>query len=344
LVISTVADGTLETSPEFANVAAAVAWVSSYVVVTANGAILPSVIAAQALAGGSDDIASVTNTQKINALAAFTKTLGPGQVSYPGESSSTIIAALLAHAKDNNRVVIADTPNSSIVADYVSAAAAVEADANASFGAMFGPWVKIPGIAGGTVRTIPASAVIAGLIADNDRYQTPGKAVAGRDYPLTYVVDFVDFTDVDRDTATLAGVNLAKNVYGTLVNYGYRSLVDSPTKPDWVQFTNARLRMAVTAQLLDRAESFTFSKLDGAGHTLLEFKDSLSGVLADFYVRDDLYGATAAEAFRVDVGPSVNTPTSIANGELRAQVAVRFTPFAEAVYIDIAKTAITQSL
>lgn len=344
LQISTVADGTLETSPEFATVAQAVAWVSTYTVVTADGTVLPSVIAAQALTGGSDDINNVTNTEKANALVAFNRNLGPGQVSYPGDSTSAVVTALLAHAAANTRVAIVDGPNSSAVADLVSAAAAVRTDINASFGALFGPWVQVPGIAGGTVRTIPASPVIAGLISDSDRYFSPGRAVAGQDFPLKFVVGFSDFNDVDRDTATLGSVNLTKNVYGTLVNYGFRSLVDPNTKPDWVQFTNARLRMAVTAELNARARSFEFSKLDGAGHTLIQFKDALSGVLTDFYVRDDLYGATAAEAFRVDVGPSVNTPTSLGQGELHAQVAVRFTPFAERIYIDIAKTPITQNL
>lgn len=345
LQISTTADGILETSPEFATVAEAAAWESSYVTVTATGSVLPSVVAATSLTGGTDDRASIVTAQWTTGLAVFSKTLGPGQVSTPGTSTTAINSAILAHAEANNRVAVLDVASTdTTVSAMVSALATTRDDANAEFGAIFGPWVKIVGVTPGTTRTVPMSGVMAGLMAQNDRYRDAGQAVAGREYPLSYVTDFTDYTDADHETALLGGINLAKNVFGVRENYGFRSVVDPADSTNWVQFNYARLRMAITAELESVAEGFVFSRLDGAGHTILQFKDALSGVLTDYYARGALYGATATDAFRVDVGESVNTVETIGNNELNAIVGVKFSPHAEVVYITVSKTPLAQAV
>jgi hypothetical protein len=347
LQISTTADGVLETSPSLDTVAGLVDWsaTSQYVNVTANGVAVPAALAATNLATGTDDRASIVQAQWTAGLAVFSRTLGPGQVSTPGVSTSAGNVVLLAHAAGNNRVALLDTASTdTTVSAMVSAASTLRLDANAAFGAVFGPWVQIAGVTPGTTRSVPMSAVMAGLIAANDRYRDAGQAVAGREYPLTFVTNFTDYTDADHEIALLGGINLTKNVFGVRENYGFRSLVDPAVDTNWLQFNFARLRMAITAELESVAESFVFSRLDGAGHTLLQFKDSLTGVLGNYYARDALYGATASEAFRVDVGESVNTVTTIANGELRAVVGVKFAPHAEVVYINVAKTPLAQAV
>jgi hypothetical protein len=338
------ATGTLETSPDLADNDAAVAWgtVATYVTVAKDGAAVPVTAAAAPLAGGDDDSDGITATEKTTALAAFSKTLGPGQLSFPGETDTTVLSAALAHAAANDRVVLVDGPDSATLADLTAVATTLRADANASYGALFGPYVSVPGLVPGTVRRVPYSAVQAGICARCDREFNPGRAAAGDRFPLQYVVDFADFTDADHETALLAGVNLAKDNYGTLETYGFRSLADPDTMPEWVQFNYARLRMAVSSQLNKAAQGFVFEQMDGAGHTLLKFKDALTAVLTDFYVDGALFGATASDAFVVDVGSSVNTPETIAAGELHAVIGVKFSPHAEVVYIDVSKVPLTQ--
>lgn len=348
LQISTTADGVLETSPSLDTIAGLVAWsaTSQYVNVTANGAAIPAALAATNLASGVDDRASITDTQWTAGLAVFSKDFGPGQVSTPGYSNATINAATLAHAAgSSNRVAVLDTASTdTTVSAMVSAFSSLRANANASFGAVFGPWVSIVGVTPGTTRSVPMSAVMAGLIASNDRYRDAGRAVAGREYPLTFVTNFTDYTDAEHETALLGGINLTKNVFGVRENYGFRSLVDPAVDKNWLQFNFARLRMAITAELNSVAEGFVFDRLDGAGHTLLAFKNALSGVLGNFYAQDALYGATASESFRVDVGPGINTTQTLDNGELRAEVGVKFSPHAEVIYINVAKTPLAQAV
>ena len=57
-----------------------------------------------------------------------------------------------------------------------------------------------------------------------------------------------------------------------------------------------------------------------------------------------LYGDTPADAFVVNVGSPVNTPATIAAGELNAQASVRMSPFAQYVQILLTAVPTTQSL
>lgn len=255
-----------------------------------------------------------------------------------------VISGALAHAAANDRIILVDGPDSTTLADLTAVAAALRSDPNASYGALFGPYASVPGSVSGTVRRVPYSAVEAGVIARCDRQYNAGRAAAGDKFPLRYVVDFADFSDADIETGLLASVNLAKDNYGTLETYGFRSLVDPDAMPDWVQFNYARLRMAVSAQLNRAAQGFVFEQLDGAGHTILQFRDALAAVLTDFYNDKALYGATASDAFSIDVGDTVNTPETIAAGELHAVIGVKFSPHAEVVYIDVAKVPLTQAV
>jgi hypothetical protein len=84
--------------------------------------------------------------------------------------------------------------------------------------------------------------------------------------------------------------------------------------------------------------------MDGRGKKIAQFGSELSGMLAGFYDVGALYGDTVDAAFQVDVGSSVNTPTTIANGELHAVLKVKMSPFAELVVIEIVRVALTEAI
>jgi hypothetical protein len=84
--------------------------------------------------------------------------------------------------------------------------------------------------------------------------------------------------------------------------------------------------------------------MDGRGKKIAQFGSELAVMLGGFYDAGALYGETAADAFQVDVGSSVNTPTTIANGELHAVLKVRMSPFAELVVIEIVRVALTEAI
>ena len=347
-IVVTDPDGAeLERSPVVADKAAAIAWSanSTYVDVTSGGADPLAAATETALTGGSDDRAAVTDDDWGDALDRFIDTYGPGQVWAPGVSTDGVHDALLNHAAANNRVALLDAPDTATVATIVASATAARGNGNAAYGAMFGPSATIPGLVSGSTRTVPYSAVQAGLEARRDKATSPGVAAAGRNFPLRYATGLThEFSNADREALEAASVNAAKTVYGVIETYLYRSLVDRDADPAYWQFNYARMRMALTAHGQSIGESYYLAQIDGQGIKASAFGGALAGMLMTFYNQGSLYGENPDDAFRVDVGETVNTPETIAAGELRAVISVRLSPHAEMVVIEFVKTPITQAV
>lgn len=340
---------TVEVSPDLADVAAAVAWASSfsnYIRVTDLGHADPAV-GTFTLISGTDDHASATETQWLNALNLFTADYGPGQVAAPGRTTATIHANLLQHAQDKRRTALLDGVDTATATTLTAAAAADRALATARFGGMFAPWAVVPGIAPGTLRTVPYSAVEAGILARNDGAGlSPNTAAAGDKGQANYAVGLsqVAWSDSDREVLNNAGVNVARILYGGVRTYGFRTLIDPNVDRTWLQLTNSRLDMAIRSKAQAIAELFEFSEIDGKGKTFARFQGELVGMLLPFYSEGSLYGDTPEEAFNVDVGPGVNTPTTISNLEIHAVITLRMSPFGEVVIIEVAKVPITEAV
>lgn len=342
-------DNVDETSPDYATAADAEAWESDYITVTdVNTSASDPSTGTYSLTGGTDDSGNAVDANWQTALDLFIKDLGPGQVSYPGRTTSTAHGQLLQHALDCNRIALLDAADTGVVATLTAAAATAAANGvqAASRGALFAPWVTINGITPGTTRSVPYSAVQAGLEARRDAAGfNPNMPAAGANgLPGSIVSLNNSWDDADRETLNDAGVNVAKDVYGAPRTYGYRTLVDPDTDANNWQLGNSRLRMAIVAKSDAIGEKYVLRQIDGKGRTAAEFAGELSGMLAAYYETGGLYGDTPEEAFRVDVGPAVNTPETLAEGQLRAVLELRMSPMAELVVIEIVKTPITESI
>jgi phage tail sheath protein FI len=347
-IILSNADGTLETSPEFTLKQDAIDWsnMSDYVNVTSAGPSVldPAVLAATALSAGADDAANALDTHWVAALAKLSIELGAGQVSAPGRTSSVLQKALLQHAYDMNRVAILDsayaaTPNK---ASLLAQADGLRDDPNARYGALFAPWAEVPGIVSGTLRLVPYSAVQAALMARMPNANVPA---AGKNGESRYAIGVVGgFTDPEREELNEGGVDIAREMFGGVRTYGYRTLADPAKLKGWIGLNNVRLVMEIKAKSYAIAEDFTFHQIDGEGIVFEKFAGQLTGMLVPYYESGALYGTAADEAFFVDVGNAVNTAETIANGEIRAVIYIKTSPFAELVTIDIVKQQITEAL
>jgi hypothetical protein len=121
-------------------------------------------------------------------------------------------------------------------------------------------------------------------------------------------------------------------------------MADPTNDPDWVNFGVPRVIMSIVSDCFQISEQYVFSVLDGSGHTIASFGGAISGALLTYYNEGLLYGASPADAYNVDVGPTVNTPASLANNELRAQVSVRVSPDSELITITIVNVPITEAV
>jgi phage tail sheath protein FI len=343
--ISHVTDGILETTTDLATQADAVAWsqYSNYVNITLGASsLIPAVAAAAALTTGADDLASVTETHWKLALDKFSADLGPGQVSHPGRTTTQGYADVLSHAALNNRAALLDAADTAAKATLLTAVGGQRT--NGRRGAMFGPWQIVPGITAGTTRTVPPTALVAGAIARNDARSGAGSPAAGERGQAQYATALsqAGWTDIDRQDLNAAGFNAIIMKYGGARIYGWRSLADPIADPSWVQFSNWRLGMGIIATLNPILEQFLFDVIDGQGISISQFGGAIRAELIPFWANGQLYGVNPSDAFDVNVGDQVNTPTTIANGELHAVVSVRMSPFAEYVLLELVKRSITQ--
>src|SRR5580765_8117293 len=342
-----------ELSPDLADPAAAVSWAqySSYITAALGASSNdPVTIAAQALTGGNDDAAAVTDTQWQQALDRLSKELGPGQVSAPGRTTDVGHQQLVAHARDYNRVALLDPPDTNTSATLIASAAAARSDGR--YAAMFWPWVKVPGTTSGTVRTVPPSASVAGIIANSDGTgHSPNQPAAGDNGESRYAVGLsrpatgeTAKTPQERDALNTASVNVIRPMFGGFRVYGWRSLADPVAMRSWINFGNSRLHMAIVAEANNILETYLFEEIDGRGILMNDLKGSLNGMLLTWYNLGSLYGETPDQAFYVDVGPQVNTPTTIANRELHAVITLRMSEFAEYIELVLVKRAITEGV
>lgn len=339
----------VETSGDLVDQNAGVLWAknSQYIRVALGAAAdNPAVAAAAALSAGNDDRAAITDTQRQAAVDAFTKDLGPGAVWEPGNSTDTAHTRLLAHAAANWRWALLDPPNSRTVATLQASATAARAG-NQRFGAMFAPWLVSPGVVSGTTRSIPPSAVVAGILARNDAADFGPSDPAAGDNGISFTaIDLTQtaFTDAERNTLTNSSINTIRLMFGSARVFGWRSLTDPIADSDWVDFGHARLYGAIASRGYVIGQSYEFDTIDGQGRKLSEFAKDLKGMLMTYYQVGDLYGATPAEAFNVDVGPAVNTPLTLAANEMHAVLTVKMSPFAEYVRIEIVKRPISEGV
>jgi hypothetical protein len=289
--------------------------------------------------------AGTYETNIATALALLTKDLGPGQVSVPGRTTMATKLAVAVHAEANNRIGILATTNSAVVATLNGESVITSITTNQQrYVALFGPHVTVPGLTLGTTRTISPESIVAGLMARRDgEGVTPNQPAAGELGESEYGINVTaSFNDADRTTLNANGVNVLRSLYEGVRVYGYRTLADPTDDENWLNLANARLFMAIQAEFDAVAEGFVFRQIDGQGHTISEFGGLLTGRLLPYWAKGSLYGVTPEEAFRVDVGPNINTEETIAAKELHANIILRPSEFAEEVILELVKTRTTE--
>ena len=294
--------------------------------------------------GGTDGTVPAAGDNALaDALAAMVKELGPGQVSAPGHSSVDDHAAILAHCAATDRVALLDGARTDGPTELTSEAGVLRGALEDRYGSLWGPWAVVPGLALGTTRVVPWSPVQAALCARVDRAGNPNQAAAGQWGETQYVTALDQtFTPDECEALLYAGVNTAREVYGSIQAYAFRTLVD-PDGPrgEWRELNWARLNMALVAEGAAVAQDYVFAQLDGRGHTRAAFCGGLTGICVKYYAIDALFGEDPTQAFAV---VDTNTIDAMADGILSAALLVRMSPHAELVRVDIVKQSVTVAL
>lgn len=342
---------TLAASPSLTSLAAGVAWAATtgYVTAVAGSHGLPATTSATAMSGGTDNRGALAIGDVTTALAAFGPNLGPGQVIAPNWTNTTLagIWSLLGtHAYGNNRVAILDMDDNQSASTLITDMSTFGATSVAGWCGFWAGNRSIPGVVTGTTRSVPPSPVIAALCARADATGNPNRMAAGVNFPLIYATtptsqvsgspyDTYSNADLQTLAGNAAGAINTFEFRNQALNYGFRSAVPSTTDGIYYQFQHARLRMAIVAQSQLLGQPYVFDQIDPAGSTQAKFQNDLQGMLARFQQ------VGAVWAYSVDTGSDVNTPATIAAGQLNANIAVSMSPAAETVQININVVPIT---
>lgn len=269
-------------------------------------------------------------------LAKLSSDFGPGQVMVPGIATTPARAALLGHANTTGRTVLLDVLENETAASITTILTAIAASPGAKTAGLFPGWPKMPLVGGGT-RNVPGSVIAAGLAARGDaivghaNHAPAGDQGRGAGFVTDATGISIGYTDAELDSIHDAGGSVFRSIRGQVQLYGWES-VSSDVRFD--QLNIGRMTMQLGVGIRAGAEAFLFRPIDGRGQLFAELEGFLRGYLGPLYAANALYGATADDAFDVDVA-SANTPATIAAGEVRADVAVRLTPHAEKVTISV---------
>ena len=298
------------------------------------------------MTGGTDT--AIADTDTAAALTAFTDTYGPGQVSYPGGTTSTTYTNLTNHAQAFNRVAFLDAANTATAATLLTASSTLQTSAtDSSYAAFFAPWIIVPGyvntnpaVLTSTVfnRTVPPCALAAALVSVNDQNNDANVPAAGTTHGASkYAINLTQtYIASDRANLNAAGVNVIRNVpnVNVIALYGFRS---ASYLPLWSNLANVRFRMQMVRDLDALGEQFIFHEIDGKGQLFAAFNGALAGQLQSYWLRGSLYGLAPENSFNVITDSTVNNSNTIALGQLNASINVRMSPFAEFVTINITK-------
>lgn len=317
---------------------------------------IPRVLVATALAGGDDDFDTVTDDSYIGVagppktgLQAFNDEIyGTGQVAIPGITTDDAHAALIAHAESYHRLALLDMPLGSDKDDCIT----TRANYGTQHGALYWPWEEARDFAGSGVKKFyPPSGFVAGACAAADRGLIPGRGggphVAPANVSIPGVVDVERYSNgqsqIDDNTReVLNGKDV--NVIAPLPNegikiYGARVMTDDPR----VSFVHEirLLNMIYYSAKLGLAP-FVFGVVND--RLFRDIRTTLTSFCKTVYQAGALYGKTEAEAFTVICDESNNPPDQLAQGRVHAQIAVKISPAAEQIILNIDNVPLTQDL
>ena len=306
-------------------------------------------LAVTKLASGANPTTS--EAEGIKAIEGFNKNLGPGQMLTTFEAfKEKIHEALHVQAQKNNRFALCDIEASETVgttaATLITNKKAPSIANLQGYGAYFSSAVTALGVAGGTARTIPFSAVAAGLFAKISALGTDNRAPAGRKWPLSpFVTGIVNtYSETAMNELNEAGINNVTERQGILCLFGTVTALARTKDVIFCQYGAARERMRLVAEGEEVLERFNFVTLDGRHQKRAKMQGELQGVIKKQWELESLYGENAEEAGSVNVGEPVNTPTTEQNGELNAELQVRFSPIAESLRGVLISVPITESV
>jgi hypothetical protein len=214
----------------------------------------------------------------------------------------------------------------SVHGSTVGAVTASAAELNTSFAGAYWPWVQTPSTELSRNVWVPASTVIQGVYAFNDRVSAPWFAPAGLNrggLPVTRAE--IKLTQGLRDTLYEAKVNpIATFPNSGVVAYGQKTLQTKASALDRINVR--RLLIALKNFIGDTSRNLVFEQ--NTTVTRNRFLNAVNPYLESVVQRQGLY------AFKVTMDETNNTADVVDRNQLVGQIVIQPTKTAEFIILD----------
>lgn len=212
------------------------------------------------------------------------------------------------------RVAILDPPSSMLRVEHIQS---WRARFDTSFAALYWPWVKVVIPGEPTVRILPPSGAVAGLIARMDQAEGPHRSAANRPFnDVQAVSDPVD--DPTHALLNDLGINVIRATQRRgVAPQGARTLSSEAE----LRYLGVRRLLLLIAEAIE--EGHQWAVFEPNTHILRNaLRHSLGAFLSMLWARGAFAGKTKEAAYAIKCDEENNPPEVIDAGQLIAQIAV----------------------
>jgi phage tail sheath protein FI len=253
-------------------------------------------------------------------------------LSTPGltnDNHTSVISTIISNTQlRGDNIYIADmTDSSGVLADAISQASSRDN----SYAATYWPWVRIQDPATGKQVYIPASTLIPGVFAFNDKVAAPWFAPAGinRGGLSTVLAAKTKLSQSDRDELYAANVNpIATFPKSGISVFGQKTLQKGSSSLDRINVR--RLLIELKSYITQIADTLVFEQ--NTISTRNNFLARVNPYLTSIQQKQGLY------AFKVVMDESNNTPDVIDRNQLIGQIYIQPSRTAEFIALDFILT------
>ncbi len=276
------------------------------------------------LEGGSDGTMAAVNAGtfigedngpgKRTGIASFVENSVISMIAVPGITTPEVMVSLIAHCENTkSRFAVLDMPKELYkTSDLLEYRGMVDS----TYAAMYHPWVQVFDRATGKPGYIPPSGAVMGVYSRTDILRGVHKAPANETVACTGLS--VNYTTGEQDILNPEGVNLIRAIPGQGFRiWGARTASSNAA----FKYINVR-RLFIYVEESIRANTnwVVFEPNDATLWSRVQM--SISSFLGTMWRNGMLAGASAGEAFFVEIGTSTMTRDDIMAGRLICNIGI----------------------
>ena len=282
-------------------------------------------VASAVMSGGSDGTADgLTATEYIGTdngagnrtgIQAFLDNSVVSIMAVPGITDENVQMTLIAHCENlTSRFAILDLPYDCTKLDDITT---IRNMFDSQYAAVYHPWLEVNDPLDKKNTYIPPSGSVAGIYARSDNTSGVQKAPAN-EVVRSCVGLSTPYNKGEQDILNPMGVNLIRAFPGQGIRvWGARTL---SSDPQW-KYVNVR-RLFIYIEETIRANTNWVVFESNTQELWDRVRNTIQGFLLTLWSNGGLAGASADEAFFVEIGPSTMTQDDIDNGRLICVIGV----------------------